>query len=139
MDLLPKDLPDTLIVFDGVCVLCEGFFQFTVGRDHEKRFRFATAQSETGQQLYRALGLSTDTFDTVLVYADGTLYTHAQAFGAVMGVLGGRYKLLVLFKYLPHWLTDWAYSLIARNRFRLFGRRDACLIPAPELQDRFLP
>lgn len=135
-----RDAPglDALVLFDGECVMCSWFFQFMLARDTGERFNFATAQSELGQALYRALGLPTDRFETYLVIVDGVIYQRLDAFAAAMGALGHPWRLLSVARVLPRPVKDGLYGLIARNRYRMFGRRDSCLIPTPELRARFL-
>lgn len=127
-----------LIVFDGTCLLCEGAFRFVLRRDRTERFRFATAQSALGQRLMAALDLPTTRFDTNVVIVGDRIHTHAAGIGAVLGALGGGWALLGWTRHLPGWSTDWAYRLVARNRFRLFGRRETCLVPDRELRARFM-
>ncbi|MEL7099222.1 MAG: DCC1-like thiol-disulfide oxidoreductase family protein [Pseudomonadota bacterium] len=135
----PRDLPQNLIVFDGVCVLCSGFFHFMLKYDRGQRFFFATAQSEVGQGLYARLGLPTDEFETNLVIVDGVTYQKLDAFAAAMRAIGWPWRILAVAAYLPRALSDWLYNRIARNRYRLFGRTETCLVPRPELRARFVP
>lgn len=127
-----------VIVFDGECVLCSGFFRFVLRFDSARRFRFATAQSAIGQQIFRDLGLPTDDFETNIVILDGRIYERLDAFAAVMDAIGWPWRALSLTKHLPEPLKSWSYHRIARNRYRLFGRRDQCMIPAPDVSARFL-
>ena len=127
-----------LIVFDGECVLCSGFFRFMLRYDRAKRFSFATAQSALGQRLYRRQGLPTGDFETNLVYVDGRCYQRMDAFAAAMRALPWPWKLLSVCRFLPTSLKDPLYHLIARNRYRIFGRYETCMIPSPELRARFL-
>lgn len=127
-----------LIVFDGECVLCSGFFNFALRHDKVQRFRFATAQSTLGQDLYTALDLPTDDFETNLVIVDGGIFQRLDAFAAAMKALGWPWRLLAALRFLPKFLKDPSYHLIARNRYRIFGRTDTCMIPTPDLRDRFI-
>ena len=127
-----------LIVFDGVCVLCSGFFRFVVRHDRARRFSFATAQSPIGQRLYAALGLPTDEFETNLVMVDGVIHQRLSAFAAAMGALGWPWRAFCAVRWLPAPLADPAYHAIARNRYRLFGRAETCLLPDPALRARFV-
>ncbi|WP_179379213.1 thiol-disulfide oxidoreductase DCC family protein [Jannaschia marina] len=127
-----------LIVFDGVCVLCSGFFRLMTRIDRSGRFRFATAQSDLGQALYRDLGLPTDDFETNLVIVDGVIHQRLDAFAAAMRAVGWPWRALAVASWLPAMLKDPLYHAIARNRYRLFGRRDHCMVPSPELAARFL-
>lgn len=132
----PDDRP--LIVFDGVCVLCLGFARFVIRRDRQKLFRFATAQSSLGQGLYRHFGLNPVEFETNLVLAEGQLHGKLGAFIAVMRLLGWPWRALGVLAILPRPLADWVYDRIARNRYRLFGRTEDCMLPPPDWRDRFL-
>lgn len=147
MSVLVADLPTDLakriagtdlIVFDGECVLCSGFFRFMLARDSAARFRFATAQGPIGQALYQALGLPTDEFETNLVIVDGVIYQKLDAFAAAMQALGGAWRIFGAVRVLPGWLKNPSYLIIARNRYRLFGRYDSCMIPDASLRARFL-
>ena len=128
-----------LIVFDGECVLCSGFFRFMLRHDRDQLFGFATAQSPLGQRLYTQLGLPTRDFETNLVIVDGVVHQRLDAFAAAMRVLPGAWKALSWCRFLPGVVKDPLYNLIARNRYRLFGRFDTCLIPDQALRSRFLP
>ncbi len=131
-------MPETdLIVFDGECVLCSGFFRFMLHHDKEHRFRFATAQSRLGQRLYAQLGLPVTDFETNLVIINGRVHQRLDAFAAAMRALPGLWRVLALCRYLPRIVKDPLYHAIARNRYALFGRRQTCLIPDPSLTERF--
>ncbi|MEM7522120.1 MAG: DCC1-like thiol-disulfide oxidoreductase family protein [Pseudomonadota bacterium] len=127
-----------VIVFDGVCVLCAWFFRFMLRFDRKRRFVFATAQSEVGQGIYRALNLPLDDFETNIVIIDGLIYGHLDAFAAAMGTLGWPFRLLSVLRILPQSLAKSLYLSFARNRYQVFGRFDTCMIPSPEVQARFL-
>lgn len=128
----------SLIVFDGVCVLCSHFFRFVLARDKAQVFQFATAQSEAGQKLYRDLGLPVDAFETFLVIDGGTTYQRLDGFCAIVAQLGGLWPMLGWMRILPRSLKNMMYGVIAKNRFRLFGRRDTCLVPSVDVRDRFV-
>ena len=127
-----------VIVFDGICVLCSGFFRFVIRHDRARRFRFVTAQSPLGQRLYADLGLPRDDFETNLVIVDGRIHERLDAFAAAMSALGWPWRALAVCRVLPDMVKNPLYHAIARNRYRLFGRTDACLMPAPDTADRFL-
>lgn len=128
-----------LIVFDGECVLCSGFFRFMLRHDRKGRFRYALAQSDLGARLYQTLGLPTDDFETNLVIIDGQIYQKLDAFAHAMRAIGWPWRLLSCLRFLPALIKDPAYNAIARNRYSLFGRSQACMIPDAPLQARFLP
>ncbi|QDC10479.1 DUF393 domain-containing protein [Oceanicola sp. D3] len=143
LEALPKELralvaPHDIIVFDGDCVLCTRFFQFMLGQDHAQHFRYATAQSALGQKLYAALGMPLDDFESNLVITGRTIHTHMDAFAAAMSALGWPWRALAICRFLPGPIKRPLYRLVARNRFRLFGRRDSCYLPTPDIRARFL-
>jgi predicted DCC family thiol-disulfide oxidoreductase YuxK len=127
-----------LIVFDGVCVLCNGFVQFVLRFDKTQKFQFLTAQSTQGEALYARLGLKHGDYDTNLVFIDGQLYEKLDALLAVLGQLGWPWRVLVPLKFMPLPLKNWLYDRIARNRYWLFGRRDVCMVPSSAVRARFL-
>ena len=127
-----------LIVFDGECVFCSAFFRFMLRHDQHESFSYTTAQSPLGQGLYAALNLPLTEFETNLVVVDGVIYQRLDAFAAAMAQLGYPWRVLVLCCYLPIWLKDAIYKPIARNRYRIFGRYDTCMIPDATLRARFL-
>ena len=127
-----------VIVFDGECALCSGFLRFVVRHDREARFRFLIAQSRKGEALYKTLGLKGDDYETNLVFVDGHLHRELDAFAAVMGRLDWPWRALSVARFVPEPLAGWLYGLIARNRYRVFGRYDTCIMPDPSLRARFL-
>jgi len=144
MSDLPADLAEVLsgtdlIVFDGECVLCSGFFRFMLARDRDARFRFVLAQSDLGTRIYRALGLSVVDYETNLVIVDGRIYCKLDAFAAAIQVIGWPWRLLSALRFLPPIIKGPAYDLIARNRYRIFGRYQTCMLPDANLRARFLP
>lgn len=133
-DQTQRELPD-LIVFDAACVFCSGFAQFMHRHDHEGRFRFVTAQSEFGQALYRRYGLDPVAMTTNIVITGGKAHVKMAAFAAAMVTLGPPWRWLSLARFLPG--QDWLYDRIARNRYRIAGKRD-CALPPPELKARLI-
>jgi len=127
-----------IVLFDGVCNLCNGAVQFIIHRDREGHFSFASLQSAVGQAQLRQFGLSTDAFDTFVLVEGGKAYTRSTAALRIARQLTGAWRLLYGLIIVPRPVRDWAYGLVARNRYRLFGRRDSCMIPTPELKAKFL-
>jgi predicted DCC family thiol-disulfide oxidoreductase YuxK len=131
------------ILFDGVCNLCNGFVQFVIRHDAVGQFRFAALQSEVGQALLAAHGQPltsaalADPASVVLV-ADGRVYTHSAAVLRIAGRLGGPWRLAAVGWLLPGPWRDAAYRFVARHRYRWFGRQESCWLPTPELRERFL-
>ena len=127
-----------LIVFDGVCVLCTGFARFVLQRDRNFAFRLTMAQSALGQALFRHYGLNPNSYETNLVLVDGRAYSKLDSLAIAGQRIGGVWRLLSALRLLPRPLADWLYDRIAQNRYGLFGRTDACMIPPPEWRSRFL-
>jgi predicted DCC family thiol-disulfide oxidoreductase YuxK len=127
-----------LVVFDGVCVLCSGFARFILKRDAAFTFRLTTAQSPVGQALFRHYGLDTETLETNLVLIEGRPYAKLDTVAAVAGRLGGVWRLASVLRLIPRQIGDWLYDCIARNRYRLFGRHDYCMMPEPQWRERFV-
>lgn len=132
-------LPDNpIVVFDGECVLCSGFFRFLMKHDKGQKFRFIIAQSSLGTQLYQALNLPTDDYETNLVLTRGQVFTHADAFVAAMRDLGWPWRIAAAIFYAPRWLKTPLYLRVARNRYRIWGRHDQCILPDANLRARFI-
>ena len=126
------------ILFDGVCNLCNGLVQFVIRRDPAGRFQFAALQSESGQALLKQHGLRTRDFDTFVYIRNGIAHTQSTAGLLVMLDLGGGWKLLYPLMFVPRFIRDAVYRVIAQNRYRVFGKQESCMIPTPELKSRFL-
>ncbi|CCH01001.1 putative protein yuxK ORF2 [Fibrella aestuarina BUZ 2] len=127
-----------VLLFDGVCNLCNGAVQFVIRHDQAGYFRFASLQSEAGQALLQQFNLPTDQFDSFVYVADGRCYTESTAALLVARHLGGAWPLLYGLRIVPRVIRDGVYRWVARNRYRLFGKREACMLPSPALQQRFL-
>jgi predicted DCC family thiol-disulfide oxidoreductase YuxK len=136
-DLIPAHA-NNLIVFDGVCVLCNGMVQFIIRRDKAARFHFVTAQSKTGEALYARLGKKSGDYETFFFIADCKIYEKFDAVLAVMARLGWPWRAFGVFKPLPLWLKNWLYDRVARNRYWLFGKRESCMVPDAALKARFV-
>ncbi|MBG8555291.1 thiol-disulfide oxidoreductase DCC family protein [Hymenobacter guriensis] len=131
----------SIILFDGVCNLCNGFVQFIIRHDAAGYFRFAALQSAEGQALLAAHGISLPALsdpDSVVLVADGQAYQHSTAVLRIARRLGGIWPVLAIGLLVPRAWRDAAYRLVARNRYRWFGRQEACLLPTPALKSRFL-
>jgi predicted DCC family thiol-disulfide oxidoreductase YuxK len=132
-----------VIVFDGVCVLCNGWVRFLLRHDRRKRYRFAAMQGEAGRALLARHGLDPDDPVSFLLIeydrgATPRVSTDTTAIRRVLAGLGGFWRLAHLAALLPAFVRDPFYRLIARNRYRLFGRHDACMVPSEEDRARFL-
>ena len=131
------DTSKPIIFFDGVCNLCNSSVQFVIKRDKEAKFRFASLQSEAGQQVLQQFRLSQNDFNSFLLYEQGKLYTRSTAALRVLAQLKW-WKWAGVFQWVPPFIRNGVYNLVARNRYKWFGKRDECMIPTPELKGRFL-
>lgn len=128
-----------IVVFDGVCVLCNGWVRFLLRHDRRRRFRFAAMQSETGRALLSAHGLDPDDPASFLLVDGDAASTDTQAIADVLAALGLPWSIAAFaLRLTPRRLRDAAYRRLARNRYRWFGRRDACVLPPPSERARFL-
>lgn len=127
-----------ILLFDGVCNLCNASVQWVLTRDVKAQFRFAALQSELGQQLLKQHGLSAENFDTVVLAVKDKVFLRSDAPLEIVWRLGGFWKLLYAFKALPRPIRDGLYNFIAKNRYRWFGRQETCMLPRPEWKGRFL-
>ena len=127
-----------LILFDGVCNFCNTAVQTVIEIDNRKTFKFAAIQSKLGQQLYRQHGLDPVDIQTLMFVDGDMILTKSDAVLAVLARLDGGWQLLAGFRAMPQPLRDLAYAEFARQRFVLFGRQEACMVPTPEVQERFI-
>lgn len=130
--------PHPILLFDGYCNLCNAAVTAVIRIDTKGLFRFASLQSETGEALLRETGFEKDTPDSVLLIYKGSASIKSEAALDVLKLLGGGYRLFGVFRFIPRVLRDPIYDWIARNRYRWFGKRDTCMLPTPDLKQRFL-
>ena len=126
-----------IILFDGECVFCDHSVQFILKRDVEKVFLFASLQSDVGQQLLKQYNVDSSMDSIVVIYRE-KVYTQSDAAIVIAQQFKGLWRLLVVVKVLPKWLRDKMYVMIAKNRYRLFGKMETCRIPTKEERRRFL-
>ncbi|MEO7433216.1 MAG: thiol-disulfide oxidoreductase DCC family protein [Dokdonella sp.] len=127
-----------IIVFDGVCALCNGWVRFLLRHDRQERYRFAAMQTPAGRALLSAHGLDPDDPNSFLLIDDGIAWTDTDAIRRVVSGLGGIWRIAHLLGWLPRAFRDRIYRTIARNRYRWFGRHDTCFLPTPGQRARFL-
>lgn len=127
-----------VILFDGVCNLCSGSVQFTIKRDKKKFFRFASLQSAYGQRQLQKFEIDSNQLQSVILIRANQVFQQSDAALEIARKLNGGWPLLYIFKIIPRFIRDAVYRLVANNRYRFFGKKDACWIPTPELRDRFI-
>lgn len=127
-----------IVLFDGVCHLCNSSVIFIIRRDPRGRFKFAPLQSPIGQALLQRHHLSTNTLDTFVLIEEGSAYTRSTAALRVARRLSGLWPLAYLGIVAPRVVRDALYRIIAQNRYKWFGQQAECMLPTPEVKERFL-
>lgn len=128
-----------IILFDGVCNLCNGLVQWVIKRDRHDIFRFAPIQGKVGERLIREYNIDPSITDSIILIRPSNGYTlKSSAVLRIGRALGGIYKALIIFHILPSFLRDKIYDWVAKNRYKWYGKRDQCMIPTPELKAKFL-
>jgi predicted DCC family thiol-disulfide oxidoreductase YuxK len=136
---MEKDLSaHGIILFDGVCNLCNGVVQFIIPRDPNRYFYYAALQSEAGHQLMKQYHHSTKEINSVILIQNGKLYTKSTAALLMARKLPGLWSILAIFIVIPRFLRDPIYNWVARNRYKWFGQKKECMMPTPETKMRFL-
>lgn len=135
--MMPKWPDDDVILFDGVCIFCSRWIRFVAARDQAKRFRFTPIQSDYGSKLARNFGIDPDDPDTNAVVHGGEVYMKSDAALTVLSQLPGWRWARVLFA-VPKPLRNAVYSRVAHNRYRIFGKYDACFVPDADLRARVI-
>jgi predicted DCC family thiol-disulfide oxidoreductase YuxK len=127
-----------VILFDGVCNLCNGAVQFIIKRDKTSKFLFASLQSDFGQSQLQKFGLDPSKLHSIIALDNGKFYERSDAALKIASGLAQPWRMFGVFRILPRFLRDWFYDLIAKNRYKMFGKRESCMIPTPELKGRFV-
>ncbi|WP_461533382.1 thiol-disulfide oxidoreductase DCC family protein [Sinomicrobium sp.] len=137
---MDKENTKKIILFDGLCNLCNNAVRFVIKRDRKDVFRFASLQSEIGQKMLSDRGIDPrDTDSIVLVEPGQAYYTRSQAAIEIASNLGGLWPSIRVFQYLlPSGLRDRLYNFVAKNRYKWYGKKEQCMIPTPELKAKFI-
>ena len=134
---LPKD--KKIILFDGVCNLCNTSVQFIIKRDTKDVFRFVPLQSDLGNKILNYIGINREQTDSIVLYEPGKVYFYkAEAVLKITNELGGLYHLLNILQIFPKFISNSVYDYIAKNRYRWYGKQESCMMPTPELAAKFL-
>jgi predicted DCC family thiol-disulfide oxidoreductase YuxK len=137
MQNLPQD--KKIILFDGVCNLCNSAVQFVIRHDKKDVFRFVALQSELGQNILKHIGIDPKYIDSVILYEPGVAYHYKSAAALEIAKnLGGFWHLGTLFRIIPSGISNQVYDYIAKNRYKWYGKKDSCMVPSPELESKFL-
>lgn len=128
-----------IILFDGVCNLCNSFVNLVIRQDKKDRFRFASLQSEIGKELMKERNLDPDKLDSIILINPGVAYyLKSTAALQIAKHLSGGYKLLSYFSFLPENFRDFIYTYVANNRYKWYGKKEQCMLPSPEIKAKFL-
>jgi predicted DCC family thiol-disulfide oxidoreductase YuxK len=131
-------MTEPIMLFDGVCNFCNASVNFLLDHDPEQRLRFAALQSAAGQRLLRHFRLRAADFDTLVLVEGPHCYVRSTAALRIAARLNGPWRFLAALLLVPTFLRDYAYEVVARNRYRWFGKSESCRMPIPELRQRFL-
>lgn len=139
-DKLPPNIgvSGKVILFDGVCKLCNAWSNFIIKYDRQRVFKLCSVQSKEGKQILLHFGLPSESYETMLYVEGNQSFQKSDAFFQIMTQLGYPWKIVCIFKVIPKPLRDWMYDRIALNRYRLFGKYDYCTLPSPDHEARFL-
>jgi len=127
-----------VILFDGICNFCNGTVNFIIERDKGKRFKFAALQSEAGQRILKKLNVNVTDFDTIILTDGERYFERSTAALKILKGLGGIWQIFYSLMIIPAFIRNFFYDIIAKNRYKWFGKRDTCRIPTPELRESFL-
>lgn len=134
---LPKN--KKIILFDGVCNLCDATVQFIIKKDKKDVFRFVSLQSELGQKIVHYLGINPEKTDSIILYEPAVAYyIKAEAALRIAKELQSWHAVLFYLNGIPNFIKNRVYDFIAKNRYKWYGKKDACMIPSPELKEKFL-
>ncbi|MEI5908964.1 thiol-disulfide oxidoreductase DCC family protein [Bacillus spongiae] len=128
-------MKERVVIFDGVCLLCQGTVQFILKHDHKEKFHFASLESDAVAEL---LSEEKKIMDSVLLYEHGKVYNQSTAVLKILKELRGLWSLLYIFILVPKPLRNVVYRWVAKNRYHWFGKSETCMIPKPEWKNRFL-
>ena len=127
-----------ILLFDGVCNLCNGLVKFIIRRDRGAKIRFAPLQSPAGQSLLKISGLAANEIDSVVYMSGDKRFLKSSAVLHLLKELGGGWRLFYVFIIIPKFIRDFFYNIIARMRYKVFGKTESCMVPTPDIKERFL-
>ena len=127
-----------IVLFDGVCNFCNYWVNFAIRRDKKKKLKFATLQGETAKQLLTQYNINPTLFNSVIFIDRGKVYAQSSASLRICKYMDGGWKLFYALMIIPKFIRDFFYNIIARKRYKWFGKKESCMVPTPELRERFL-
>ena len=126
-----------VILFDGVCNLCNSFVNFVIRNDKKEVFKFAPIQSDFGEIALKKHRINSKDTDSIILVDDDNYYIKSSAALYIAKNLSGAYPLLFCFMLVPKFMRNWVYDFVAKNRYKWYGKKENCMIPTPELIDKF--
>lgn len=129
---------EIIVLFDGVCILCNGFVNFIVKRDKKAIIKFATLQSSVTKNILEAHHFDTYSINTLVALIDNVIYTKSTAVILVVKELGGFWKAIYIFYFIPKFIRDFFYAIVSKNRYFFGGKKDTCMIPSKEIATHFI-
>ena len=132
-----EDNKHPILLFDGICNYCNTWVNFIIRHDAKKKFKFAALQSVTGKSLLKQYNISEKNESATLIYND-TAHLKSSAGLHVLFHLGGIYSLAFMFIIIPEYIRDFYYDIVARNRYKWWGKKESCMIPSEDIRNRFL-
>ena len=137
MQNLPKD--KKIILFDGVCNLCNSAVQFVIQHDKKDVFRFVALQSDLGQEILKHIGINPINIDSIILYEPGIAYYYkSSAALQIAKNLDGIWHYGTIFRIIPTGISNQIYDYVAKNRYKWYGKKESCMIPSSELESKFL-
>ena len=128
----------SIILFDGVCNLCNGFVQFVIRHDKKNKFRFGSLQSDNAKKLLEPFHFPVQELKTIVLVEDGKLFLRSRAVLRIASQLDGAWKFSAVLYIFPSFISDAVYNLVSKYRYKFFGKRDSCMVPTPDLKSRFI-
>lgn len=135
---MKENIPQPLLLFDGVCNLCNSSVQFVINKDKQNKFTFASLQSDAVKEILLQFGETNLNLDSIILITDGEIYSKSSAILKASKLIGGFYSLSIIFYIIPKFIRDKMYDFVAKNRYKWYGKRKSCMIPTKELKSRFL-
>lgn len=128
----------SIILFDGICNLCNSSVNFIIKNDKKEQFLFASLQSDAAKEILLQYQVKKIKFDSILLIENGEIFEKSRAALRISRNLDGAYRFIYFLKIIPKFFTDWIYDIIAKNRYTWFGKKEFCMMPSSQVQNRFL-
>ncbi len=136
MSPLPEN--SNIILFDGICNLCNSYVNKTIKLDKKNKFKFATLQSEVGKKILRECLIDPSVTDSIILFENKTAYSKSTAVLKIAKLIGGLYSLAFAFIIIPPFIRNAVYDFIAKNRYKWFGKKETCMVPTEEIKSKFI-